>query len=132
VSSNSISRMFGIYRYSFLVIVTTLAILYTNSIGLYFHMPIFSVFILTLIAAAWCAIRYHAIYERILIKALMFYCLAALIMNIYLFQRSSYVYIIAFLIIEADAMLFFIHRWVRLKWIIKQSKIFGIESGGDF
>ena len=127
MTSSSMSRVFAILRYNFLVCVLILATLYTHSREALFHTWIFAVFAITLLTAAYAAWRYNVHLEKLLIKVLIVYILAVLSANLLLFTKTSYSYVLAFMIIEFDALIFFIHRHLKINNIIKYHKL--LSSG---
>ena len=115
------SRQFAILKYILLSVAVVFAIIYTHNKNMDFHIYIFSIFIAFLLSAAFCAYKNFAQTERRIVRVLMAYCLAALFSNLVLFNRLGTVDAVCFMIIEIQALLFFIHRQIKLDWLIKQS-----------
>jgi len=100
-----------------------MGIFYTHSKGVDFLVYIFSVFIITLLTASFCAWRYHAQTEKIVLKILMFYNIFVIIAVFILSARVYMSYAAPYLFIALDSFVFFIHRYTKLNWIIKQTEL---------
>jgi hypothetical protein len=128
---SSTSRYFGIIRYVGYAVLFLFASIWTCSIGYGFHIYLFGSMIIILLTSAGCALRYQVIMELKLLNILMIGTWLMILANIYLLCRLNIVTIVCFFAILVNMQIFYIHRRLRLKWLINNTKIM-TESEAEY
>lgn len=124
------SRIFGIFRYFLLVFIAILAIIFTYNRGVDFHIYIFLGIIISLLSGVYCSWNYYVTVEKQLLKLQMFAAIVMLTSNLMLRYNLPSELVISFAIIEFDALIFFVHRYIKISWQIKQNELLNHKTKG--
>jgi len=122
MSPSSTSRVFAIIRYVFLSAALVSGMFYTYSWDTEIHLYVYSVFIGTLLCAAFCALRYHAAVERVLLVTLIIYNAFVIVVCIVFSAKLYWGYAAPYFIIVTESLIFFVHRYYKVSWLINLTK----------
>ena len=126
---SAVGRIMAVIQYIFisLMLYGSLWLGYTRGYNFNTYIIFISMF---LWCAVYCALKYKAHMEKFLLKVLIIYWFVMMLSIILLFGQMSVIYTVCIIFLKISVQLFFIHRYMMISWLIKQTEILEKNGGG--